>query len=296
MVLERLAKPTLTPVELDHGDTLRFTLRDGTHWEMTLLQTSAQVTRRGHWPYHCKQHEHGDILAYAFDCVLRINGRDHQIRREVATAASFYQPLAIDGVQVWLDAALCIFAGPGGGFMVEKDWRRGQVCQPTRHARFAVQEQDVGICPEPIGPWFGGQTPHLDITRCYNGEDCWLGPYNGAPTHSGLDINMPAGTVLTAPISFDDHYLTHHPQAGFKCIRWRGVRHWPDGSQWWLQSHHLKEMLVPERGSLARGTAYATGAGTAVGLHPHSHFAWRILEQGGEYVLDPWIVLAATSW
>ncbi len=66
---------------------------------------------------------------------------------------------------------------------------------------------------------------------------------------------MPAGTVMTAPISFDDHY--------------------------------------PERGPLARGTAYATGAGTAVGSHQHSHFAWRVIEQGGEYVLDPWILFGA---
>jgi len=46
MVIEHTAKPTLTPVELNHGNTLRFVLRNGTPWEMRLLSTSAKVTAR----------------------------------------------------------------------------------------------------------------------------------------------------------------------------------------------------------------------------------------------------------
>ena len=199
----------------------------------------------------------------------------------------------MDGVCVWFDAARCIFAGPGAGFMAEKDWRRGQVCSPTRDARGVVQEAGMAVCPEPVGPWYAGQTKELDIRNCYCGEDCWMGPYNGAGTHSGLDINMPAGTLLYAPIAFDDHYITHHTSAGFRAIRWRGIRHWPDGSQWWLQVHHLAGMIIPERGLLARGTAYAKAAGTGVGLHEHSHFTFCVIEQGGEYNLDAWIVFSA---
>ena len=95
---ERTAKPTLTPVELNHGDTLQFMRRNGARWEMTLLNTSAAVTARGLWPYRDEAHDHGDIRAYAFDCVLRINGREYQIRREVATPASFDEPVTFDGV------------------------------------------------------------------------------------------------------------------------------------------------------------------------------------------------------
>jgi len=46
-------------------------------------------------------------LTDAFTCVARIHDREHAIRREVGTQASFYQPVIVDGV--------CIFAGPGGG-------------------------------------------------------------------------------------------------------------------------------------------------------------------------------------
>ena len=48
--------------------------------------------------------------------------------------------------------------------------------------------------------------------------------------------------------------------------------------------------MVPERTPLKAGTPYATGAGVAVGSHQHSHFMFRVLEQGGDYLLDPWIL------
>src|SRR5687768_10800834 len=44
--LERKAKATLTPFGLNFNDTLRFLLRNGRVWEMTLLKTSAEVIKR----------------------------------------------------------------------------------------------------------------------------------------------------------------------------------------------------------------------------------------------------------
>ena len=118
-------------------------------------------------------------------------------------------------------------------------------------------------------------------------------PYNGASAHCGLDVNMPAGTLLIAPLNLDDHALFHSLAAGFKNNRWRGTRRWPDGSDWHLQAHHLIAMTVPERTPLKAGVSYATTAGTAVGRHPHTHFMFRVLEQGGDYWLDPWILFWA---
>ncbi len=290
-VLERTSKATLTPFGLNHGGTLRFILRDGRVWEMTLLATSAEVIRRHSAirPRPDPNHESGDIAAYAFDCDVRINGTAHHLRREVGTQASFYEPWEVDGVRLWFDAVSCAFK-EDGGFMAEKDWRGGLLCKPSHKARFAVQESDLPICPESLQPWYPNNAGRIDIRDCYNGEDCWMGPYNGAAAHCGLDINMKAGTVLTAPISFDDHYLFNSVAAGFNNNRWRGVRRWPDGSEWWLQSHHLIRMLVPERTALAAGTPYATTAGVMVGAHEHTHFVFRIHEQGGDYFLDPWIL------
>jgi hypothetical protein len=52
-------------------------------------------------------------------------------------------------------------------------------------------------------------------------------------------------------------------------------------------------MLVPERTPLKAGTRYATTGGVFVGSHEHSHFMFRVLGQGGEYWLDPWILFWA---
>jgi len=295
MILERTSKPTLTPFGLNSGDTLRFRLSDGTPWEMTLLHTAAEVLARDYAAYGYRDdgHESGDISAYGFSCVVRINGREAELRREVGTQASFYEPFRLDGVDVWFDAAACAFQS-AGGFMFEKDIRSGYVCKPPHGARFAVQETDRPICPGAIRPWYPGADERPDIRNCYNGEDCWMGPYGGAAAHCGLDINMPTGTVLSAPIDLDDQYLFKTTAAGFGINNWRGLKRWADGSQWQLQTMHLVEMIASQRVPLAAGSPYAAAAGTAVGHHPHTHFMFRVVEQGGEYWLDPWILFWAT--
>ena len=49
--------------------------------------------------------------------------------------------------------------------------------------------------------------------------------------------------------------------------------------------------------ALAAATAWAlpyqclAGAGKGrVGAHEHTHFMFRVLDQGGDYLLDPWIL------
>lgn len=290
MTLEREVKATLTPFELDPGDTLRLRLSSGRLWEMTLRGAAAAVVARGFDRYRDAGHAGGDISVYAFEATAAINGRDFHMRREVGSQASFHDPWVVDGVRVWLDGASCVFKDKGG-FMEEKDWRGGLLCSPFRLTRWAVQEEGRGICPGPLGDWYPNPTGRLDIRDCYTGEDCWMGPYNGGAAHGGLDINMPACTILTAPFDLDDHFLYNSVAAGFDNNRWLATRRWPDGSTWEIRACHLVEMLVPERTPLKRGTPYATTAGTHVGLREHTHFVWRVLEQGGAYFLDPWILM-----
>lgn len=289
--LRRKVKPSITPFGLNCGESLVLSLLDGSKWEMTLLHTSAEITAHGYGRYGNGDtgHGSGDISAYAFTCDLMINGHTTTLRREVGTQESFYEPWLIDGVNLWFDATRAIFQD-FGGFMVEKDWRGGTLCQPDHDARFAVQEAGVSICPESMEMWFDLPSRQLDIKKCYYGEDCWMGPYGGIATHCGLDINMLAGTKLNAPINFDDQYYFATVTAGFGNNRWRGVRRWDDGSEWQLQTHHLIEPLVEQRTPLLRGTSYATTAGVAVGAFEHTHFLFRIIEQGGAYLLDPWIL------
>jgi hypothetical protein len=220
---------------------------------------------------------------------------DHQeCYREVGSQASFYQPWVVDGVRIWLDASAAAFSHRGG-FMEEKDWRGGLICCPQRLTRWAVQEEGLPICPEPLHDWFPNPKRPLDIRDCFTGEDCWMGPYNGGATHCGLDINMPIGTPLRAPFAADTQRSYDSVASGANNNRWIGERLWPDGSLWQIQTSHVVEVFPPPHTPLRAGEVYASAAGIAYGITPHTHFIWRVWDQGATYYLDPWILFAETS-
>ncbi len=295
MKIERSYKSTMTPFELNCGDELVYTRRNGATVTIELLKTDAVILEReyGRYDYGNTQ---GEISVYGFSCILRVDGKEIEIHREVGSQACFYKPVQIDGIHLWLDAVKCIFDTSfdhhisGGGFLVEKDFLGGHVCMPRQDARFVIQDAEASVCPEVMDFWC--ELPHGKprIEDCYNGEDCWMGPYGGAFAHCGLDINMPAGSLLYAPVDLDMQYYHTTLAAGFNNNRWHGFRHWKDNSIWRISTSHLIEALVPEYGPVMRGEAYATTAGTAVGAHQHTHFNFHVTELGGSYFLDPWIL------
>ena len=279
MTIERKARETLTAVEMDRGEVLSFELASGRKVEIALASTSAHVTRTT--LRELKVEEDGARTDYRFGCLLRIDGAEHRLEREVSTQRSFYEPWVIGGVRIWFDAVADIF-----DFLTET---HGD-CRPHKHARFALQDATLGICPEPLHPWCPLPEGGLRIEDCYRGEDCWLGAYNGASAHGGLDINHPAGTPLWAPLDLDDQYYYNSVAAGDNNNRWRGIRRWPDGSEWILQTCHMIELTVPEHTPVARGRQFAVGAGVWVGVAEHSHFIFKVRARGETVLLDPWIL------
>ena len=273
------AKDTITPVELDLGEELCFRLRSGEVRRLVLESTSAEVLLTN--LEDTKKEKRGGGTLYRFACRVVVDGHPMSMERYVPSQESFYEPYVINGMRIWFDAVADIFE------LIEE---AHGACRPNRRARFAVSDARGAICPEEVGLWCPCEEGFIDIGHCYNGDDCWLGPYMGASAHGGLDVNHPTGTPLWAPIAFDDSWLFNSIAAGHNNNRWRGVRAWPDGSKWTLQSHHLTRLLVPEREPIGAGTHYAEAAGVLVGDHDHSHFVFRIEEGGREHLLDPWIV------
>ncbi|MCL1909798.1 MAG: hypothetical protein FWG05_02565 [Kiritimatiellaeota bacterium] len=293
MNLKRTVKPTITPFCLDAGDSIDLTLSNGKVWTMKLLESTARVANRANPEYNDGGHVRGNIGVYEFDALAVINGRSRTFHREVGAQTSFYQPWNIDGVTIWFDASAAAFR-ERKGFMVEKDWRDGFICCPTRLTRWAVQEEGAGICPEPLRECFPNPKRPLSINDCYMGEDCWMGPYNGAAAHCGLDINMRIGTPLFAPFSMDTQRLFNSLACGDRNNRWIGERRWQDGSIWQFQCHHIVETTLPANAPVRAGEQYATAAGVSYGETPHSHFMWRVCEHGGSNWLDPWILMSQT--
>lgn len=289
MSCQRVATGVMTAIELHHGETLAFTLQS----QRTVF---IEVTGSGAEIVHTTLPEPGvevsaAMTVYRFWADLKINGEPIRLEREVGSQRSFYEPWVVDGVRIWLDAVDAIFA-----FMNETHGlcrlqrNASHHFPPHRHVRLALQDAALRICPEKVRPWCPLPEGSLRIEDCYRGEDCWMGAYDGASAHGGLDINHPRGTPLFAPIRLDDQFLYHAVERGHSNNRWRGIRRWDDGSVWILNSSHMTHLTVPEHQGLEAGSQYAEGAGVWVGAVEHSHFGFAIFDHGELIYLDPWIL------
>ena len=256
------AKDTLTALEMNHGDTLEFQLRSGRVFRLTLEDTDAAIVERV---------DPGGIV-YRFEARVRVDGLPMTLSRYVCSQECFYEPYVVNGVRLWLDTVRDVF-----GLIPVRYPRKGNLqCVPRKHARLALQDATLRICPQETRPWIDDQRKSLDVGQCYNGDDCYLGPYLGQACHVGMDINHPKGSFLFAPIDFDTHGYFNSLAAGDNNNRWRAIRQWANGDVWALQTHHLIELLMAEGGPLRAGTRYATTAGVHVGSHQHTHFEFKI--------------------
>ena len=273
--VRREAADTLTALELNCGDTLTFALRSGETRTLVVGRATAAVLERV---------EPGGVV-YHFTCGVTVDGHRLRLERYVCSQECFYEPYVVNGMRIWLDAVRAVT-----DMIPLRDIEAQRT--PRKYVRLAVQDATLPDCPQKMGPWYPNDKNAIDVGDCYNGDDCWLGPYLGKACHGGLDINHAKGEPLWAPIDVDDHWLFNSLAAGHNNNRWRGVRTWPNGDTWTLQTHHLVKMLVPEHKPLKRGVQYATAAGVHVGSHQHTHYVFKVRpRQGGpEIHLDPWIL------
>lgn len=288
MVIRKTAKDTLTPIELNYGDTLEFLTSKGSIVTLTLLNTGGEVIFSDLESFDSPID--GAKTVYQFFCEIEVNKKYYILQREVPTQNSFYEPWNIDSINIWFDGISDIFKRDNG-FLNEKDAAAGIFCKPNKKARFAIQDSLLDICPEKLHPLFPLPKDGIKIENCYRGEDCWMGPYNGFRAHGGLDINHPACTPLWAPFDLDDQYYFNSLKQGDKNNRWRGIRQWENGSKWVIQAHHMTNLTVEEHTPLKKGQQFANGAGVYSGVVDHSHFVFRIDEDGKSYFLDPWILI-----
>ena len=275
----KYAKDTFTPLELNVNDSVDFVLRSGKTVKIKILRTGASVIKTT-----LKELKVEEIRArtdYEFFCEAEVGETTILMRREVSAQASFYEPWTVNGVTIWLDAVDDIF-----DFLFETHGP----CRPKKKVRLAIQDASLGICPEKLHPWCPLPDGGLRIEMCYRGEDCWLGAYHGVSAHGGLDLNHQPGTPLWAPLDIDDQYYVNSLAMGHNNNRWEGIHRWPDGSEWIFYAAHMTSLTVPEHQPLKKGTQFANGAGVYSGDMHHSHFVFKVMEDGDTFLLDPWIL------
>jgi PKD repeat protein len=289
--LSREAKDTLTALEMNRGDTLQFKLRNGQVRTFVLEGTDAAVVLTNLKQLKIKVREDTGRTIYRFSCRIRVDGHPITLERYVSCQEAFYVPYVINGVRLWLDGVKDIFKVVTDTHGGHPDPLAHNGCVLNKDARFALNDMTDSICPVELRDWFPLEADYLDIRNCYNGDDCFLGAYNGADCHYGLDIDMPKGTPIFAPIDFDDQYLYNAVARGSNNNRWAGLHRWSNGDTWTLLLRHLIRLLVPEHTLVKAGVQYAEGAGVYVGSHNHSDFGFEITEPGKALVLvDPWIL------
>ena len=260
--IELAAKPTVTPVELNFGDTLKFTLLDGRTRTIRVVDTSARIVETPVVEGH----------VFMFDVTLEVDGHKVKIDRYTGTQQAFYEPLVVNGMRIWTDMALSVFNKipmryPGSGNLRQRPWK---------DVRLVLQDATIEDCPVKLSKWFDYRHPSIYVGDCYHGGDCWMGSFGEGVTHGGLDINQKKGEPLYAPMDFDGGGYFNSLAMGHNNNRWRGWRKWPDGSIWALQVHHVITQRVERGEKICQGMHLFDGAGVYVGWYNHNHYELKI--------------------
>ena len=273
-------KNTLSVVEINSNDQVNYTLQNGRIVQIKLIETSTKILFTT--LDKMKQGSESDATIYSMECTLEIDGQEIKMVRYVPVQQSFYEPYIVNGLMIWFDGLSSL-----DEFFNENHGK----CLPNKEARFAFHDARFPICPVEMSNWVVKRNEKIGVMGAYSGNDTWLGSYFGADLHGGLDINMPSNTSLYAPIDFDQHYFFNSVKAGDNNNRWRGVKKWENGDTWYLQTHHLNQLLIPELQPISKGQKYAYTAGTWVGTSPHTHFVFKVMQPGFEgYLMDPWLI------
>lgn len=274
------AKETLTVVELNEGDEIKYELQSGRIVTIKIIESQSEIIFStidlpGEGSYT-------DASVFKMRCLINVDGQNLNLVRYVPVQESFYEPYNVNGLRIWFDAlkSLKQFYNENHGD-----------CLPKKQVRLALHDANIPICPEELTNWCRVTEDYPDVKLCYRGEDTWLGTYYGTDLHGGLDINMPSNSPLWAPVSLDHNYSFNSIKSGHNNNRWRALKHWENGDSWIIQTHHHNELIVPEFKEIKRGTKYAYSAGTLAGAHTHTHFVFKVKQPGLEdFYIDPWII------
>lgn len=141
-VYEFNAKNTITVVELDESDEVRYKLQTGRIVHLKIVRSRSEIVfstidlpAKG---------SPTDASVFKMKCLVNIDGHDLNLTRFAPVQESFDEPYYINGLIIWFDAlkSLNQFYNENHGD-----------CLPNKQVRIALHDATLPICPEEITYW-----------------------------------------------------------------------------------------------------------------------------------------------
>jgi len=95
------AKETLAAVELDKGDTLFYTTKNGYKHFLTVKEVSIEVVFST--LDDLEEKKRGAGVIYSMSCKVNIDGQEMTMKKYIPVQQSYYEPYIVNGMRIWYD-------------------------------------------------------------------------------------------------------------------------------------------------------------------------------------------------
>lgn len=187
--------------------------------------------------------------------------------------------------------------------LAEQSWARADFDALARNDFPAMDDPNPLNDPAFCDRWMAQVAARLGVDHCWGGwlenrAHLWRGHYlpEGCAIHLGIDLNVPAGTTVLAPVSGEVMHAVPCRALGGGWGGWFVLRaDVPEGGADYVLLGHLAHAGLPPPGSrIAGGTAVGV-IGTPLengGWYPHLHLqalsgdAWEAVQHAPDALLD----------
>jgi hypothetical protein len=294
--LSRKADAFYTPVHLNRGDALRFTLADGQTRELVLLDCGIDTRKEGG-------------LQWTLWADVRIDGHPIRLVYSPFDMKALARPKTVDGMRVGLDGVKGLSKAAG---WADKKTGTHPAAEPPADARLWVNDATMPILPN-AQPWFdlaqhrGKESNALAVQDFALRQDADIHPASSRLTgnqktgflggwtygiHCGLDLQLKVGIRMLCVA--DGGVWRGHDQPDGSTQNKDSLCYVvprPDGAEWWFGNAHCSKVTAVQGQPMKAGDVYALSGRERAGI-PHAHASIRIRRDGRwEYHLNPWPVM-----
>ena len=294
--LTRKADSFYTPVHMNRGDLLRFTLANGQVRNVEVVDCGIDTRKVGG-------------LQWTLWADVRIDGHLLRLVYSPFDMKALSPPKVVNGMRLGLDGVKGLPEAVG---WAEKKTGQHPAANPPADVRLWVNDASMPLLPN-VHCWFDlaqhlgkavdNLTPgdyalrqdrdiHPASSRLAgNQKTGWLGGWTYG-VHCGLDLQLKVGTRLfcvTDSGIWRGYDAPDGTGQNSDSLHYVVVR--DNGQEWWFGNAHCDRVEAVKDKPMKAGTVYALSGRKRAGI-PHAHASVRIRREGRwEYALNPWPIM-----